>query len=188
MWRFNCWKQFLLWGNWCSKWGMFGTNLQTEWSMSSKRLLRLSDRYLFFWLLFTHFHHFQIRLDFNTFTITGPSTLTTTGATVLHVNGAFDGATGKKAIQRTRCNTDTFSVSNAPSVPLVCGTLTGDHGELLPGHLRRGMAQFSFSILLLHRMAPFHKKWHHSYFLQFAIARKFTCLAKIVIQNAPETS
>ena len=126
--------------------------------------------------------------DFNTVTITGPSTLTTTGATVLHVNGAFDGATGKKAIQRTRCNTDTFSVSNAPSVPLVCGTLTGDHGELLPGHLRRGMAQFSFSILLLHRMAPFHKKWHHSYFLQFAIARKFTCLAKIVIQNAPETS
>ena len=44
-------------------------------------------------------------------------------------NGASDSANGKLAIQRTRCSTDTFGISNAPSVPLLCGTLTDEHGK-----------------------------------------------------------
>lgn len=27
------------------------------------------------------------------------------------------------------CATDDFSVSNAPGIPQICGTLTGDHGK-----------------------------------------------------------
>ena len=44
------------------------------------------------------------------------------------INGVSDGAAGKLMGQRTRCSTDTFGISSAPNVPLLCGTLTNDHG------------------------------------------------------------
>ena len=68
-------------------------------------------------------------MDFTTFAITGPSSaiLTDTGAEAL--GGALDPA-GKKVSQRTTCATDTFSIANAPNVPVLCGTLTGEHGTV----------------------------------------------------------
>merc|ERR1711963_817913 len=42
-------------------------------------------------------------------------------------NCTYFGATGKEVSQKTTCATDSFSISNAPSVPTICGTLTGDH-------------------------------------------------------------
>lgn len=70
----------------------------------------------------------QIRLDLDTFVITGPSTAVTTNGEMLNDGGALrEGNSGKIYTQRTNCATDTFSIGNAPSVPVVCGTLTGDH-------------------------------------------------------------
>jgi len=66
----------------------------------------------------------QIRLDFTNFQISGPSTLT---LSIGKIVGGQVGTTGKKVAQKTTCATDSFSVSNAPNVPVVCGTLTGDH-------------------------------------------------------------
>jgi len=68
----------------------------------------------------------QIRLDFNTFAISGPSTLTVSATGLLFTNGATDSANGKEGSQRTRCSTDTFSISHG-NVPTLCGTLTGEH-------------------------------------------------------------
>ena len=72
----------------------------------------------------------QIRLDLDTFIITGPSTAVTTNAVMVELGGMIRAANGGKIItQRTNCATDTFSIGNAPSVPTLCGTLTGDHGK-----------------------------------------------------------
>merc|ERR1711981_1322301 len=67
-------------------------------------------------------------LDLDTFIITGPSTAVTTNAVMVELGGMIRAANGGKIItQRTNCATDTFSIGNAPSVPVLCGTLTGDH-------------------------------------------------------------
>ena len=72
----------------------------------------------------------QIRLDLDTFIITGPSTATVTNALMVELGGMVRGGNGgKKVTQRTNCATDTFSIGNAPSMPVVCGTLTGEHGK-----------------------------------------------------------
>ena len=47
------------------------------------------------------------------------------------INGVTDSANGKLVNQRTRCSTDTFGVSSAPNIPLLCGTLTDEHGLLI---------------------------------------------------------
>ena len=74
----------------------------------------------------------QIRLDLDTFIITGPSTAVTTNAKMINDGGQLRASnSGKIFTQRTNCATDTFSVGNAPSVPVVCGTLTGDHSKYL---------------------------------------------------------
>merc|ERR1719510_408423 len=67
----------------------------------------------------------QIRLDFNEFVVTGPST--STQSIGLQLNGAVVHAGGKAFSTAGTCRTDTFSVGGAPSVPVLCGTLTGDH-------------------------------------------------------------
>ena len=49
---------------------------------------------------------------------------------MVELGGMIRGGNGGKIItQRTNCATDTFSIGNAPNVPTVCGTLTGDHGK-----------------------------------------------------------
>ena len=64
------------------------------------------------------------------------------------INGATDSANGKLVNQRTRCSTDTFGVSSAPNIPLVCGTLTGDHGLLILIILRSERVLRRFNLVL----------------------------------------
>lgn len=65
----------------------------------------------------------QLRLDFDTFMITGPATVTDS----LSVIAAVGCPEGKKCALTTRCLTDTFSITNQDNLPQLCGTLTGDH-------------------------------------------------------------
>ena len=66
----------------------------------------------------------QLRLDFSTFVITGPETVTTT--VVVNKIG------GKSFHELGQCQTDIFSVTapgnNAPGV--ICGTNSGEHSKL----------------------------------------------------------
>ena len=64
-------------------------------------------------------------MDFNEFVLTGPSTSTVSVG--YELNGVFVAASGKAYSHAGSCRTDTFSVGGAPSVPVLCGTLTGDH-------------------------------------------------------------
>merc|ERR1712020_214760 len=66
----------------------------------------------------------QIRLDLDTFVITGPSTVSTYIGLFLGGEGSVAGvAQGDKGT----CKSDTFAISGAPHIPTVCGTLTGEH-------------------------------------------------------------
>ena len=92
----------------------------------------------------------QIRLDFNTFIISGPSTRTLTAGLIL--NGNLVQTAGVEVSDSGRCLTDiftskfllrtfyyrnepsyiqtsNFSVSNQNTVPLICGINTGSHGK-----------------------------------------------------------
>ena len=66
-----------------------------------------------------------MRLDFNTFVITGPSTETTTTTKIL--NGAVNAGGGLGMNQASTCATDVFTITNAENLPEMCGTLTGEH-------------------------------------------------------------
>ena len=72
---------------------------------------------------------FQLRLDFNMFTITGPSTSSMSVGTSL--NGALLVAGTKKVANKNQCLTDTFTVSNpGGNVPsAICGTNTNEHSR-----------------------------------------------------------
>lgn len=67
----------------------------------------------------------QIRLDFNSFVITGPSTSSLTG--LGEYVGGTEGSGGKALAVASQCQTDTFSVTNQHSFPIICGTNTGYH-------------------------------------------------------------
>lgn len=73
---------------------------------------------------------FQLRLDFNSFVIAGPSTLTV--STNLEAGGSI-AAGGKAVNQATECLTDTFSLTGPPgsAPPVICGTNSGEHSETL---------------------------------------------------------
>jgi len=70
----------------------------------------------------------RLRLDFDSFTIAGPSTLTVTTVNVINgqvVNGGTATHSGA-----TQCATDVFSVSNpggASSPPTICGSNSNEH-------------------------------------------------------------
>ena len=75
-------------------------------------------------------YHIQLRLDFNTFTIAGPSTAT---STVAKMAGGSISPTGALAVTTaTQCLTDTFTMTGIPGgvPPTICGTNTGYHGNL----------------------------------------------------------
>ncbi len=82
----------------------------------------------------------QIRLDFDTFTISGPSTVSTSVAKRLPRSGILNNmpvATTAPAplisvAEMTNCLTDTFSVTNpgGPSPPTICGVNSGEHSKL----------------------------------------------------------
>ena len=63
-------------------------------------------------------------MDLTTFIITGPSTITTSAG---KMGGGGPAKTGAAYNLMSTCATDTFSVSEAPNIPTLCGTLTGDH-------------------------------------------------------------
>ena len=65
--------------------------------------------------------------DFSTFVITGPSTSSVSVGKMLA--GEFN-PDGEAVADATQCLTDTFSITNQVSVPVICGTNTGYHGEL----------------------------------------------------------
>jgi len=70
----------------------------------------------------------QLRLDFMTFVLAGPSTTTVSMGELL-ANAPVPATKGADVSISTQCQTDTFSVSNpgGPSPPVICGTNTGAH-------------------------------------------------------------
>lgn len=69
-----------------------------------------------------------MRLDFNTFAISGPSTDTNSIGKV--IEGELSAA-GSAACSVGQCNTDTFSVTG-PSItpPVICGENSGEHSKI----------------------------------------------------------
>ena len=70
-------------------------------------------------------------MDFNTFVIAGPSTLT---LSLLFESGGSQVADAGKAVSSaTQCQTDTFSITGNPggNPPVICGTNSGYHGKHL---------------------------------------------------------
>ncbi len=74
----------------------------------------------------------QLRLDFNQFVITGPSTDTTTESMLKVINGQVVAEGAKTVSTASQCCTDSFSVSNpggGASPPTICGINTGEHSK-----------------------------------------------------------
>ena len=93
----------------------------------------------------------QLRLDFDTFVITGPSTLTDTVGKAL-MDQIQDGTTGEDVTNAGRCLTDIFSVTSASTAPpAICGTNTGQHSKIL----QRGQKLFADSCSKLLKMKQF---------------------------------
>ena len=72
---------------------------------------------------------FQLRLDFSSFVIAGPTTVVTTVSKSLNGNILLTGTAAFNLA--TQCLTDTFSVTGpSGSVPpVICGTNTGEHSK-----------------------------------------------------------
>jgi hypothetical protein len=72
----------------------------------------------------------QLRLDFNTFSITGPDTATATVGKMLSGQILTGGTSVSLA---TECLTDTFSVTNpgGNAPPVICGLNTGQHSMFI---------------------------------------------------------
>ena len=69
----------------------------------------------------------QIRLDFETFVISGPSTVTTSIGDNMFGVSSGSTASGTEVSLAGNCLTDTFTVSNTNGVPVLCGDLADDH-------------------------------------------------------------
>jgi len=67
----------------------------------------------------------QIRLDFNNFIITGPSTDSASVGKLL--NGELATGAGKEVTDATQCLTDTFTVTGQSTLPYICGINNGQH-------------------------------------------------------------
>ena len=81
-------------------------------------------------------------MDFNTFVIAGPSTLTYTLANV--AGGSVTTAAGTAVNSATVCQTDTFSITGVTggTPPVICGTNSGYHGNFTKKALRIEMQTF----------------------------------------------
>jgi hypothetical protein len=75
----------------------------------------------------------QLRLDFETFVITGPSTGSNTQAVDGTALGGVAGLTGKDINRASRCLTDIFTVTNpgGNSPPAICGINSGQHSKTI---------------------------------------------------------
>ena len=75
---------------------------------------------------------FQLRLDFNTFNIAGPST--TTASSFQTLNGqqtTGTNANARASSVNSQCLVDTFQVTNPGGItpPLICGNNAGEHSK-----------------------------------------------------------
>ncbi len=79
----------------------------------------------------------QLRLDFSTFSIAGPST--SANVVVQRKNGVAveNGGSGAPGTLASQCLTDSFSVTNAAgrSSDILCGVNTGQHRESWVNHI-----------------------------------------------------
>ena len=66
-------------------------------------------------------------LNSSTFVITGPATTTLSVGKM--ISGQTNLAAGKEVGDVTQCLTDTFTITNQNTVPVICGTNSGFHGE-----------------------------------------------------------
>jgi len=70
----------------------------------------------------------QIRLDFQSFLISGPSTRTVSIGSIINGDLQQVGAAGLTSVTEAgQCLTDTFSISDQNTVPLICGKNSGEH-------------------------------------------------------------
>jgi hypothetical protein len=76
---------------------------------------------------------FQLRLDFESFVITGPSTGSNTEAVDGKATGGVAGGTGQDINRASKCLTDIFTVTNpgGTSPPAICGINTAQHSKIL---------------------------------------------------------
>jgi hypothetical protein len=74
-----------------------------------------------------------LRLDFETFVITGPSTGSDTQAVDGKAISGVLGNTGKDINRASKCLTDIFTVTNpgGNSPPTICGINSGQHSKIL---------------------------------------------------------
>jgi len=81
-------------------------------------------------------------MDFNTFAITGPNTLT---ASIFYnlAGSVATTALGIAASLATNCQTDAFSVtgSGGTAPPVICGTNTGYHSKRDRDNTKEGMSR-----------------------------------------------
>ncbi len=68
-------------------------------------------------------------MDFNTFVITGPNTLT--ASIDFEIGGTTSYVAGVKFNYVTQCQTDTFTMTGVPGgiPPVICGTNSGYHSK-----------------------------------------------------------
>ncbi len=105
----------------------------------------------------------KIRLDFNTFTIAGPSTATASVAKRVGKTGVLSGfpigttVAPKATVSVTdqgNCRTDTFSVTNPDGVspPTICGVNTGEHSMFCYAKFFKQPVNFHefFTVLLVY--------------------------------------
>ncbi len=75
----------------------------------------------------------QMRLDFNTFVIAGPSTNTNSVTKVKAMAGVVVESADISVTDHSQCLTDTFSVTNGGggiNPPTICGTNSGEHSNV----------------------------------------------------------
>ena len=76
----------------------------------------------------------KLRLDFETFVISGPSTGSDTDAVDgACKNGVFTSPSPATCSLASQCLTDSFSITNpgGSAPPTICGTNTGKHSEIM---------------------------------------------------------
>jgi len=69
----------------------------------------------------------QVRLDFQNFVISGPSTISASVGKMLNGNVVAGPAMGTEFAEATRCLTDTFTITNQANLPSICGVNSGYH-------------------------------------------------------------
>ena len=71
-----------------------------------------------------------MRLDFNTFAISGPSTNTLSIGKI--TEGELNTVSGFDACARGQCQTDTFTITSPSTTPpVICGTNSGEHSKMV---------------------------------------------------------